>query len=274
MDETLNNQATEAENNNDSDTPTERSIEEQLQITALTLQKEREAKKKAEKEVKEYAKKMGDLEGKFNTLQQQLASVLNLVPEQPATPAPTEKKLDPMGSDINYQQAAKQVVTGLQSEMAALKSELERQQSEKDGLKLELAIQRAFVEAGGILSPDSSFLDILDLDDYPIEVIKRRLKPYIKFDGDDLIVVDREGKTELNKNGFPITLREKMEVLKNSNAYASNFRSENNNKGMGTPLNGKASNGNVKVKRVSKADLSAGRVDPRLIIDGSVVVVD
>lgn len=273
MEENLNNQTTETDTE---ETPVERSLEEQLQTTASTLYKEREARKKAEKEAKEYSRKMTDLEGKFNSMQQQLASFLSLA-EQPVTPttAPVAEKktADPMGSDINYQQAAKQVVSDLQTQMASLKGELDVQRQEKDNLKVELSIQRAFVEAGGMLSPDSSFLDILDPDDYPIEVIKRRLRPYIKLDGDDILVVDREGKPELNKNGLPITLREKMEVLKNSNAYASNFRSENNNKGMGTPLNGK-SGGNAKVRRVTRADMASGKVDPRSILDGSVVVTD
>lgn len=274
MEENLNNQSPEVEANTD-EAPAERSIEEQLQTTANTLYKEREARKKAEKEAKTYSNKVSELESKFNSLQQQLASFLSAgeVAPAPAPVAPVEKKSDPFGSDINYQQAAKRVVSGLQEEVVTLKSELERQQSEKDNLRIELALQRAFVEAGGLLTPDGSLLDISDPEDFPIEVIKRRLRPYVKLDGDDILIVDREGKTEVNKAGMPLTLREKMEILKNSHSYSSNFRSENMNKGMGTPFNGK-SVGNAKVRRVSRSAMNEGKVKPEDILSGNIMFTD
>lgn len=273
MEENLTNQSPEVEASTD-DAPAERSIEEQLQAALGALYKERGLNKQLDKKAKELEKKQKEYEAKLAE-KEQIASLWQdtvSTPAQQEQAPPIARRSD--YADLNHQLATKQIVSGLQDQLGLSKQETEQERREKENIIIESKLFEAYVEAGGLLPGDVSLVDVVDPKYRPFEVIKALTKEEVKYDPEskEVLFYNRDGKVELNKHGVPITPREKMESYKSLPVFASSFKSENPNKGMGTPFNGKSVNN--KVRRVTRADLSSGKVDPRSIIDGSVVVVD
>lgn len=252
--------------------PAERSLEEQLEVTKLTMIKERNRGKQLEKENRELKKQQEAQQKQLAQLQQQF-EMFSLGGEKANTDVVPPQEKRPEAPDVTYQQAAKQVVSGLQLELAQERQEKERLVKEKQEIALEKAILQAFVEANGILNGDPSILQITDVEDYPLQTITRRLKPFIRVDEDGLYLVDKNENVEMDNMGARLSLASKMQQLKNAGSYQSCFKSDNNNIGMGTPSGSKNNYAKGASVRSSK-DMATGKVKLEDILNGKAVIRD
>lgn len=267
MEENLNNQSPEVEANTD-EAPAERSIEEQLQAALGVAYKEREARKAIEKKAKESERRLKEYETKLAE-KEQIASLWQDLapPTNPTQPPEQPVARRPEYADLNHQLATKQIVSGLQEKISAIEQEKASVLKEKEDIIIESKLYQAFVEAGGLLPGDPSLVDVLDPKYQPFEVIKALTKEDVKYDPEarEVLFYTKDGSVELNKHGVPITPREKMEAYKQLKVFESSFKSDNQNKGMGTPFNGK-SVGTGKVTRVSLSGMRKGQVKPEDVL--------
>lgn len=131
-----------ADDSNLEEAPSERSLEEQLEVTKMTMIKERNRGKQLEKENKELKRQQDAQQKQLAQLQQQF-EMFSLGGDKPTAPdvvTPQEKR--PEAPDVTYQQAAKQVVSGLQLELSQERQEKQRLEAEKKEIVLEKLFYR------------------------------------------------------------------------------------------------------------------------------------
>lgn len=253
--------------------PAERSLEEQLEVTKLTMIKERNRGKQLEKENRELKKQQEAQQKQLAQLQQQF-EMFSLGGDKPVTPdvvIPQEKRSE--SPDLAYQQAAKQVVSGLQRENEELKAAAANERKERKNAELKKAIFTEFVKAGGILPSDPQVLNMQNSDDSPYENVELKIMSCVREENDEIFFVDKNGNIETDSQGVPLTLAGKMQRIQQSLSYSSCFKSDNNNIGMGTPTGTK--NNYTKGASVRSAkDMATGKVKLEDILNGKAVIRD
>jgi hypothetical protein len=168
-----------------------------------TLEKEREARKKAEALAKQKSDREKQLEGELTKLKE-------IDPEK-YWALVEEKRVREEESLLKKQQFEELKTRYQQQTQDALQREQEAQTRFTE-LVVDTAIKEAFFQAGG--KRQSFNIDTIEGDPTPLEAVMNLIKPKITVVDGRVAVIDRTGSPELNNEGKPKSLVEKMLELR------------------------------------------------------------
>jgi hypothetical protein len=134
-----------------------------------------------------------------------------------------------------------------------------------EGMKVHATLEKAFRLAGGIeeVEFDGSSAEEIQ----PIDLVSSYLKSRLKVVNSQVVVIDRVGEIELNKDGTAKTVSQKMIELKTT-TLGHLFKAENNNSGGNAPVKAVDSNGRKTVV-FTKEQAATGKADIEAIANGT-----
>lgn len=177
---------------------------EDLTKLLKALETERDNRKRLEKEAKEKSSKIAEYENSLDKYKQ-------IDPEryEALIKAEREREEQELIRKQNYEQAKARY----QQESEASRKTAENWKNKYEQTVLETAIKSTFYDQGGRKSGYD--LESQGIDDVaPVEAILNLLTPRIKLDEGRLVITGRTGEVELNAEGRPKSLSEKMLELR------------------------------------------------------------
>lgn len=137
-----------------------------------------------------------------------------------------------------------------------------------EGMKVQSTLERAFRLAGGIeeLEFDGNSSEEIQ----PIDLISSYLKARLKVVDGQVVVIDRVGEVETNKDGTTKTVSQKMIELKTT-TLGHLFKAESDISGGGAPVKTLDSNGR-KTSVFTKEQAAMGKADIEAIANGTATI--
>jgi hypothetical protein len=186
------------------------------------LEKERATRKSLEKQLKERTEAEQALQAKFEQYKQVDPDLYERLKKEQGE---REEK------DLLKRKEFEQLRQKYQSETeVALKSAKTWEERHND-VVIQTTVKNAFYETGG--KRNHFDLSVEGGEDIaPVEAILALLRPRLKLENDKVVILNNSGQIELNSEGRPKTLGEKMLELKKS-SMGSLFQPESNSSGSG-----------------------------------------
>ena len=196
----------------------ETSVEDSKLI--ITLRKERDARAKAESQVKEATTRESQLQAKLDKYKE-------VDPDRYAQLQELERQRQEQ--DLIRKQEYETLKTQAKTETEKYKQEAERTKGQLDNLIIKTAFESAFYTQGG-QRPLTGALEGEIAS--PVGTALSYLKDRIRLKDGEIVVTDPAGQIEINKEGKPKTIAEKLEELKQT-SWGFLFMPENNASGSG-----------------------------------------
>ncbi|PNW36258.1 UNVERIFIED_CONTAM: hypothetical protein BEN50_16780 [Euhalothece sp. KZN 001] len=222
------------------------------------LEKERKSRKQYEKELKEQQKNLEQLREKLAKFDEEEYESLKKEKAEREEQELLRKK--------EFDQAKKQYLQQAEEN----KKLADQYAAQLEYFQKSQAIKDAFVNSGGIteFNQDAEYEDIP-----PVQVITQLLQDRVKLQDGQSIVLDTKGETELDSEGNPKSLSQKMIELKRGSMGAL-FRPESTATGTGSIANssGTAVVDGKTVKVYTKEQARQGKVPMADVASGKAII--